>query len=127
MTTAAAGDTASTVVGVSSCVLTMLLLFGGAIFGFCSDVFHGATEALRRRSTSRHQRRLELRKLDLKIAKARAKEAALAGSLAAPAPGQCRHRKAVPVRDIEGAVVAWLCRSCEAQLPPDFSIYVEDL
>ncbi len=32
--------------------------------------------------------------------------------------GQCRHLEIEPVHDIAGTLVARLCRTCDAQLPP---------
>jgi hypothetical protein len=103
----------------------LLFLFGGAILEFVGDVFSATAKALSRRRRTRHKHRLELKRLELEIARATVH----AGETPAPAPipGQCRHRTAVPVRDSDGHVLAWLCRACDSQLPADFSIYVEDL
>lgn len=99
------------------------LLIGGGILDWIAETFDIGVAALHRRSKLRHKRKLELKKVELRIAQARA------GRMEAPtpAPGLCRHRKAVPVRDGEGDVVAWLCRSCDTQLPKEFSVYTEDL
>lgn len=100
----------------------VFLLFGGAILEFFGNMISSIVGGMSAIVAGRHRRKVELRKLELKIKKASA--TAVAPS---PQPGLCRHRKAVPVRDNEGVVVSWLCRSCDAQLPPEFSIYEEDL
>jgi hypothetical protein len=101
-----------------------ILIFGGSALEFIGASFGCGASALRKASKRRYKRTLELKRLELRIAQAKAGPA-VTGT--APDPGLCRHRKAVPVRDSDGNVVSWLCRSCETQLPPEFSIYEEDL
>lgn len=33
-------------------------------------------------------------------------------------PGRCLHTEVVPVESVAGGVIAQLCRTCDAQLPP---------
>lgn len=101
----------------------VFLLFGGGILEWIAETFDVGVTALQRRAKRRHKERLQLRRLELEIAQAKAG----VSTALAPVPGPCRHRKAVPVRSEEGDIVAWLCRSCDTQLPADFSIYEEDL
>ncbi len=104
--------------------------FGGSILEWITESFGVGLAALRRSVWDRHERKLELneRELQLKRLELLIAQASAAGvAVAAPAPGLCRHRKALPVRSGDGDVVAWLCQSCDTQLPPEFSIYAEDL
>src|ERR1700724_303842 len=96
----------------------VFLLFGGVILEFVGDVFTTVWCALTDIPKHRHERRMELRRLELE---------ARGEGVPPTAPGLCRHRKAVPVRGAEGDVLAWLCRACDTQLPRDFSVYEEDL
>lgn len=121
MTAPAHPDALSEILGFIAAYWWLLLLFGGTILEFFGDVFSGAARAIGEWSRTRHERRLELRRMELETAGRHAAEDA------GPVPGLCRHRRAVPVRDLDGAVVAWLCKGCDEQLPPDFSIFSEDL
>lgn len=100
----------------------LALIWGGALLEWAGEKYDLGVRALRRRSKRRHKQKLERLRLELAITQARR-----AGAAAEPVPGTCVHRKAVPVRNNDGDVLAWLCRSCDTQLPADFSIYREDL
>lgn len=102
----------------------LFLLFGGAVLEWVGETFDVGVAALRRRAKAKRKHQLELKRLELEIAQA---HSAPAGAALSPAPGLCRHRKAVPVRTSEGDTVAWLCRSCDTKLPAEFSVYEEDL
>lgn len=103
------------------------LLFGGAVLEWIGEQFDMGLTALRRASRLRHKRRLEVKRLELRIAQARS--APPAGALSLPRPGPCVHRNVKQVRDIDGHLVAWLClkEGCDEQLPPDWAVAKEDL
>lgn len=44
-----------------------------------------------------------------------------------PRPGRCAHRRVTPVVAADESVVAWLCKGCDTQLPPDWAVRAEDL
>lgn len=45
-----------------------------------------------------------------------------------PAPGPCVHRRvAAVIAEGEDVPSAWLCKSCDAQLPADWAVRKEDL
>jgi hypothetical protein len=46
---------------------------------------------------------------------------------ALPKPGPCVHRNVTSVVSKADEVVAWLCKSCDAKLPADWSVREEDL
>ena len=50
-----------------------------------------------------------------------------AGVAALPKPGPCVHRNVTSVVSKADEVVAWLCKSCDAKLPADWSVREEDL
>jgi len=99
----------------------VFFLFGGAALEWLGETFGCGLGALRRRSKLKHKRRLELKRLELRIA------AAKAGVLARaqPKPGPCVHRNVRPVV-ADDEVVGWLC-ACDAQLPADWAVREEDL
>jgi hypothetical protein len=68
----------------------------------------------------------------VKLARAKARAAAESrASLEAfthdPRPGPCVHRQVTPVIDHDDTVVAWLCRSCDTQLPATWAVRKNDL
>jgi hypothetical protein len=68
--------------------------------------------------------RVELKRLELKIAAAKA--GAAASSL--PKPGECVHRNVTAiVSSADDELRGWLCRSCDQQLPPTWAVRAEDL
>jgi hypothetical protein len=124
MTEATAHTTgAAAVIGTLISYWWVFLLFGGAILEWVGEVFNVGLSSLHKRAQLKHERRLELRRLELQVTQAKVN----APVAAAPIPGLCRHRQAVPVRNGDGDVVAWLCKSCDTQLPREFSVYEEDL
>lgn len=100
-----------------------ILLFGGSALEWLGEAFDIGLTALGRRSKRKHKRRLELKRLELEIAQAKT------GAVipAAKVPGECVHRNVAPVVGAEDKPVAWLCRSCDTQLPPDWAVREEDL
>jgi hypothetical protein len=89
-------------------------------------VFGWIGERWREMRQVRHQRRLE-------IEQARAPRIlppANVTQLRPPRPGRCVHRNVVPVMsddELEPEVLAWLCRSCDTRLPPDWAVREQDL
>lgn len=102
----------------------LALIFGGAILEFIGETFDVGLSALRRRSKLRHKRHLEIKRMELQIAQAKA---GVIPFSAPKKPGPCVHRNVVPVVAADETVSAWLCRSCDAQLPPDWAVREEDL
>ena len=99
------------------------LIFGGAVLEWIGETFNVGVGALRRRAKLRHKRRMELRRVELQIAQA--KTGAVPSLL--PKPGPCVHRHVAPVVSAAEELVGWLCRGCDAQLPPDWAVREEDL
>jgi hypothetical protein len=97
-----------------------VFIFGGGIFGWIGERF----DAMRRRGQRKRRHQIALKRLDLQIAQAKAQ------SLPLPAadvkPGKCVHRNVTQVMS-DDKVVAWLCKSCDAQLPADWAVRKEDL
>lgn len=102
------------------------LLIGSAVLEWIGETFDIGLSALRRRSKVRHKRRMELRRMDLEIAQARAGAAVSPSSPLLPRPGPCVHRNVRPVIAADDTLVGWLC-ACDAQLPPDWAVREEDL
>jgi hypothetical protein len=71
----------------------------------------------------RHKRRMKELKAQERIARA-TRQAEVA---ALPKPGPCVHRNVTSVVSKADEVVAWLCKSCDAKLPADWSVREEDL
>jgi hypothetical protein len=70
----------------------------------------------------RHKRRMKELKAQERIARA-TRQAEVA---ALPKPGPCVHRNVTSVVSKADEVVAWLCKSCDAKLPADWSVREED-
>lgn len=107
-------------------IFFLTFLFGGSVLAFLNEVYSGGIRSLRRRARLRRQHQLKLRKLELQIARAHAKDQP---ALAAPKkPGRCVHSRVTPVVS-DDEVVAWLCKneSCGKQLPKDWAVREEDL
>ncbi len=105
----------------------LLLIFGGTVFGWITEALNIGVSALRKRVQARRRHQLRLKRLELQIA--RTKAANVAELPAAPKPGPCVHRDVKPVVSPfpEEKVVAWLCRSCDKQLPANWAVREEDL
>lgn len=71
----------------------------------------------------RHKRRMKELKAQARIARA----ARHAETAALPKPGPCVHRNVTAVVSKADEVGAWLCKSCDAELPADWAIREEDL
>jgi hypothetical protein len=82
---------------------------------FCVDVARAAANIGERR----HKRRMKELRLQAKIA---AGEKTLTVK-----PGHCVHRNVVPVIAADETLTAWLCRTCDTQLPVDWAVREEDL
>ena len=100
----------------------LALIFGGVALEWIGETLDVGLSALHRRSKLRHKRQMALKRVELQIAQAHA--GIIPSSL--PTPGPCVHRNVVPVVADE-TVTAWLCRSCDAQLPADWAVREEDL
>lgn len=72
---------------------------------------------------TRHKRRMKELRAQERIARAGRQ----AGVAALPKPGPCVHRNVTSVVSKADEVVAWLCKSCDAKLPADWSVREEDL
>jgi hypothetical protein len=104
----------------------LLFVFGGVILSWLGEVFDVGISALKRRRKARRKHELALRRLELKIAQAKAAAALPAGTL--PEPGPCPHRprNVKPVYSGDEPV-AWLCTACGTQLPANWAVRSEDL
>jgi len=91
-----------------------LSVFG--VFAGIRDFFASIFNAITGIGERRHQRRIE---------EIRASAPAAPSPL--PKPGACVHRNVVPVVAADETVSAWLCRTCDTQLPPDWAVREEDL
>ena len=104
-----------------------LWIFGvfSGVRDFFVVIFMAIAETFKAVSGSKHRRRVEELKLQLKVEKARAAGAAL------PAPGgPCTHppSRLVPIIAAgESQPTAWLCRGCDTQLDADVAVRKEDL
>ena len=98
----------------------LFLLFGGAALEWLGETFDVGLSALYRKAELRHERQMDLKRVELEILQAKT------GTAAMPAPGPCVHRNVIPVVADE-TVAAWLCKSCDAQLPADWAVRREDL
>ena len=101
----------------------LFLLFGGAILEWVADTFDMGLRALRRRSKDKRKHQVELKRLELEIARARSGTALPA----AVKPGPCVHRNVAAVVSAADEVVAWLCRTCDEKLPANWAVREEDL
>lgn len=102
----------------------LALIIGGTVLEWLGETFDVGLAALHRRSKRRHKRRLQLKQMELEIARAKA---GIVPSSSLPKPGPCVHRNVTAVIGSDDAVKAWLCRSCDTQLPPDWAVREEDL
>lgn len=101
----------------------LFLIFGGGILEWIGETFNVGLSAMYRRAELRHQRQMDIRRVELEITQART------GAVPSSAlkPGPCVHRNVVPVVAADESVTAWLCRSCDKQLPADWAVREEDL
>ena len=83
--------------------------------------FSAASEWCRRALHTHHKRKIALAK-----AKAKAVPQPALAATGEKQPGPCVHRQVRPVVAAD-EVVAWLCKSCDAQLPADWAVRAEDL
>jgi hypothetical protein len=96
------------------------------VFEGVRDFFLSAFEAVAGIGERRHQRRIE---------EIQARTPTLPPGYVPPSaalwppktPGPCVHRNVVPVVAADESVSAWLCKSCDTQLPPDWAVREEDL
>lgn len=95
-----------------------LAVFG--VFEGVRDFFLGIFEAIAGIGERRHERRMD------ELA-ARTRLPGGAPAVAASKPGRCVHRNVAPAVAADETVAAWLCRSCDAQLPADWAVREEDL
>lgn len=105
-----------------------VMLFWGTICGVtaaCRDAVAGAWHAV---VHGRHDRQLALLKEQRKLEEARARARELPVAEDDPKPGRCVHRRVVPVIAAgDDAPCAWLCKSCDTELPADWAVRQEDL
>jgi len=99
-------------------VLLWLSVFG--VFEGVRDFFLAAFEVIAGAGERRHQRRIE-------EIRAAAPVVTVPDRALARKPGHCVHRNVSPVIAADESVAAWLCRSCDAQLPADWAVRQEDL
>jgi hypothetical protein len=92
-------------------VLLAAVLWAGEVAGALSRAAGAVRDRVRQR------RELDLRRDLLQVQT----ELAFRGQ-ARPAAAACAHAQAVPVPDIGGNIVAWLCPQCDVQLPAEFSV-----
>jgi hypothetical protein len=101
----------------------LALIFGGAILEWIGETFDVGLAALYHRAELRHQRQMDLKRVELEILQARPG----AASSSLPRPGPCVHRNVTPVIAAgEDKPCAWLCR-CGERLPADWAVREEDL
>ena len=100
-------------------VFIWLAVFG--VFEGVRDFFLGILTAIVSIGERRHERRIE----EILAAHPAPPDPAVSPSL--PKPGPCVHRDVVPVVAADETVTAWLCRSCDMQLPADWAVREEDL
>lgn len=105
-------------------VFFWLSVFG--VFKAVREFFVGLARALGSIGERRHQRRMRELELHAEIER-HAAGGAIPESILAVKPGPCVHRKVVPVIAADETVAAWLCRSCDTQLPADWAVREEDL
>jgi hypothetical protein len=99
-------------------VFFWLAVFG--VFEGVRDFFLGIFAAIVSIGERKHQRRME-------EIRAAAPAVTVPAGIPAAKPGPCVHRNVVPVVAADETVTAWLCRSCDKQLPPDWAVREEDL
>lgn len=97
-------------------VFFFLAVFG--VFGGIRDFFVDIAYALG--GGTKHKRKLKELKLKKQIAEANA-------NVKTVTPGPCVHRNVRPVIGVDDEVKAWLCKSCDTQLPADWAVREEDL
>ena len=97
-----------------------LAIFG--VFEGVRDFFLDLARAIGGIGERKHERRMEELRLQ-----APALPPGYVPPSAAMKPGPCVHRNVVPVVAADETVSAWLCKSCDAQLPADWAVREEDL
>lgn len=95
-----------------------LAVFG--VFEGVRDFFLSIFQAIGGIGERKHQRRIE-------EIRAGAPVVTVPSSSLPVKPGPCVHRNVTAVVGADDAVKAWLCRSCDTQLPPDWAVREEDL
>lgn len=101
-------------------LIFFLAIFG--FFGWVRDFAVGTVKAIASVGERRHQRRME--ELELR---ARISAGAATAEHQAVKPGPCVHRNVTAVVGTDDTVKAWLCKTCDAQLPADWAVREEDL
>lgn len=96
------------------------VFFWLAVFGVFEGVRDFFVETFNMITGVRHKRRMK----ELRL---RAQITAPVPASPAVKPGPCVHRRVVPVIAPDETLAAWLCRSCDTQLPPDWAVRQEDL
>jgi hypothetical protein len=105
-------------------VFFWLAVFG--VFEGVRDFFLGIFEAVAGIGDRRHERRMaEIQARTPTLPEGYVPPSA---ALARPKkPGPCVHRNVIPVVAADETVSAWLCKTCDAQLPADWAVREEDL
>jgi hypothetical protein len=95
------------------------------VFESVRDFFLSAFEAIAGIGERKHQRRIE----EIRAGSPQPPPGWVAPSaaIAVKKPGPCVHRNVVPVVAADESVSAWLCKSCDTQLPADWAVREEDL
>jgi hypothetical protein len=101
------------------------LIFLLGILGVFEGIRDFFVDAWQEITGTRHKRRMKELRARERIARATAK--AEAAALPKSKPGLCVHRNVVPVVSKAEEVVAWLCRTCDTELPADWAVREEDL
>lgn len=96
----------------------IFLMVAGSLLEGVRDFFLGIVREL---SGNKHKRKIKELKLRVQIAEAQA------GGKPAVKPGPCVHRNVRPVVGTDDEVKAWLCKTCDTQLPADWAVREEDL
>lgn len=102
--------------------IILIWFLGG--FGWASRKIAMARAAARQRVADRREHQLNLKRLELEVAR---RGTAVAPPKTVP-PGPCEHLHVTPVV-ADDEVVAWLCKNptCEAQLPANWAVRQQDL
>jgi hypothetical protein len=88
------------------------------------SVWEGFKGTVRNWITGRREHQLELARIEARALLERAEAVPVAVETN---PGPCKHRHATSVRNAADEIVAWLCKDCDTQLPPTWSVYEDEL
>jgi len=102
-------------------------VLGGAA-EWISDQFDVGLAARRRKLKDKRKHELALKRIELRIAQAKAEREASAEPALEPFLGPCKHRPRdiKPVIGADEELKAWLCTACDTQLPPSWAVLEED-